>query len=504
MKKLLLVVFAGAGGLLAQTPTVTAVLNTAEVPAGIQDTRLCPGIIATIFGTNFGSAASNVTVTVGGTKGATFTGQVTPNQMNVQISFDAPVGATSLIVTVGGAASAPFNVTLAQVAPTVGYTAPGAPALYNVKFAQVTASAPANPGDTLVLYAGGLGPTNPPTTAGILPPTGIPLAATPTMTIGGQLATITFAEYTSSGYQINFTVPKTVQGSVPLIVSIDGQDSPSVTLPLFGISAVVSGASFLNTGTATPAEIVTIYANGMGSKDETTTGYQTTTAQGVSVTFNGIAAPIFALATGTNQLNVIVPSELPTTGTVQVQLTTSSGTSQNLSLIMETAVPGMFLVNDPSNPKADIAAAQFANTVWLAVPTSTASALHIPLNCTASKANPLSICGQPAAPGDYLVLYTTGLGEATPMGDPKGTPLATGVAAPSDGSVLYETTATPTVQIGGVSATVLFSGIAPGFAGLYQVDFQVPTGVTEGDAVPLTISMPGATTGTATLAVHSR
>lgn len=324
------------------------------------------------------------------------------------------------------------------------------------------------------------------------------------MTIGGQPATITFSGYSVSGYQINFTVPKTVQGSVPLILSIDGQDSPPVTLALFGISAVVSGASFLNTGTATPAELVTIYANGMGSKDQITTGYQTTTAQGVSVTFNGIAAPIIALVTESNQINVVVPSELPTTGDVQVQLTTSTGMSENFPLIMETAVPGIFLVNDPSNAKADIAAAQFANTVWLAVPTSTATALKIPQNCTVSMANPLSLCGQPAAPGDYLVLYVTGLGEATPNGDPKGAPLATGVPAPANGSVLYETVATPTIQVGGVAAKPLFSGVAPGFAGLYQVDFQVPTGVPEGDSVPLTISMPGSTTGTATLAVHSR
>ena len=171
---------------------------------------------------------------------------------------------------------------------------------------------------------------------------------------------------------------------------------------------------------------------------------------------------------------------------------------------MESAVPGIFLTTDPSNAKAQIAAAQFANTVWLVVPTSTATALQIPQNCTASKANPLSICGQPAAPGDTLVVYLTGLGEATPDGSSSGTPLATGVIAPVSGSPLYETIATPTVQLGGVAVTPLFSGIAPGTAGEYQIDFQVPTGVPEGDAVPLTVAMPGSTTGTATLAIHSR
>ena len=305
-------------------------------------------------------------------------------------------------------------------------------------------------------------------------------------------------------YQINFTVPATVQGSVPVVLSIGGQSSNSVTLPLFGISSVVNAASFLNTGTAAPEEMVSIFANGLGSANELTGIFPATSAQGVSVTINGVAATIIALAATGSQLNLIVPSETPATGTVQVQLTTPAGKSLDFPLIMNQAVPGMFLITDPSNPAAQIATAQFANTIWLVLPTSTAVALQLPQNCTVSNANPLSYCGQPAAPGDYLVLYLTGLGEVTPKGNPNGTPLGTGVVAPADGSTLYETTATPTVQIGGVAATVLFSGVAPGTAGEYQVDFQVPTGVPEGDAVPILVSMPGSTTASATLAVHSR
>jgi uncharacterized protein (TIGR03437 family) len=504
MKKLLFLIVAGAAGLAAQAPTITAVLNTVEVPAGIQDTRLSPGIVATIFGTNFGSSSTGVTVTVGGTSAFVFPSNFTANQMNVQVAFNAPVGPTTVVVTVGGAASAPFNVTLLQAAPTVGFTGPNLPDIYTVKSTQVTAASPANPGDNLLLFASGLGATNPPATAGVVLTTPVSLAAAPSLTIGGVAANITSATYGASGYQINFVLPPNVQGSQPLVLSIDGQSSPAVTLPILGITAVVSGASFLDTGTATSEEIVTIYATGLGTKDEITTGYQTTTAQGVSVTFNGIAAPIFALVTEQDQMNVIVPSGLPTTGSVTVRLTTPTYSSQNFQLLMNAAVPGIFLINDPSNPKADIAAAQFANTTWLVVPTTTATALQIAQNCTASNANPLSTCGQPAAPGDYIVLYVTGLGEATPSGAAGGTPLATGIAAPANGSVLYETVATPTITIGGIAAKPLFSGIAPGFAGLYQVDFQVPTGVTEGDSVPIAISMPGSTTGTATMAIHSR
>lgn len=506
MKKLFFLLVAGTVCVLADAPTVTAVLNTENETTSA---ALCPGILATIYGTGFGTSASGVTVSVGGESAYVLSGmnEVTPNQMNVQLPYDVPAGSASVVVTVGGVASAPFSITLQAVAPTLAVYAQlgGAGGFVDPHGKYISSSNLASPGEVLTVYPTGLGPTNPAIAAGVTP-SAQPTASMPTLTVGGvsaQIISSTLSSYAGL-YQVNFKVPSGVQGNAPVVLTIAGQSSNSVPLPLPGISAIVNGGSFANTGTAAPEEIVTIYANGLGSQDEITKGYQTTTAQGVSVTFNGIAAPIFALVTESSQLNVIVPSELPTTGTVQVQLTTSAGMGPDLPLIMDSAVPGIFLVNDPANASADIAAAQFANTTWLVVPASAAMALQLAQNCTASKANPVSNCGQPAAPGDYVVLYVTGLGEATPKGDPKGTPLSTGTAAPADGSTLYETVATPAVQVGGKPVSVLFSGIAPGFAGLYQIDFQIPMGVTEGDSVPITVAMPGSTTGSATMAVHSR
>ncbi|MGB6944210.1 MAG: hypothetical protein WBE37_17550 [Bryobacteraceae bacterium] len=512
MKKLVLLLCASTVGLLAQAPTVAAVYDAAQAAVGIKDTTMCPGGLAAVYGTGFGSgAASTVVVTVGGQKAYVY--PPTPTQVNVQLPFDLPVGSTTLTVTTGAGTSAPFNVTLSSVAPSILF-APGSTSATSDGYITTATGVAisntnlANAGDTLVLYATGLGPTTPAVSPAAGPASStVSLAPLPTLTVGGAAAKVLFAGIGAGEagvYQINFTVPATVQGSVPVVLSIGGQSSNSVTLPLFGISSVVNAASFLNTGTAAPEEMVSIFANGLGSANELTGIFPATSAQGVSVTINGVAATIIALAATGSQLNLIVPSETPATGTVQVQLTTPAGKSLDFPLIMNQAVPGMFLITDPSNPAAQIATAQFANTIWLVLPTSTAVALQLPQNCTVSNANPLSYCGQPAAPGDYLVLYLTGLGEVTPKGNPNGTPLGTGVVAPADGSTLYETTATPTVQIGGVAATVLFSGVAPGTAGEYQVDFQVPTGVPEGDAVPILVSMPGSTTASATLAVHSR
>lgn len=502
MKKLALLLCASAASLLAQAPTIAAVVNTVSPTA---NTLLCPGILATIYGTGFGSTASSVSVTVGASTAyvETATGEVTPSQMNIQLPYDVPVGPTTVVVTVAGSSSAPFNITIQAVAPTIGISM-GLGEFLDPKGKLISYSNLAAPDEVLEMYPTGLGPTSPPIAAGVTP-SGQATATMPTVTVGGVQATVISATLSAYAglYQVNFTVPKTVQGTVPVTLSIDGQTSNSVMLTVFGISAIVNGGSFLNTGTVAPGEIVSLFANGLGSNDQLF-AFPATSVQGVSVTFNGIAAPIFVLVTESSQMNLVVPSELPTTGTVQVQLTTPTGMTANFPLTMASAVPGIFLTNDPANPSADIAAAQFANTVWAVMPTSAATALQLPQNCTVSQANPSSACAQPAAPGDYLVLYVTGLGEATPNGDPNGTPLATGVVAPANGSTLYETTATPTVQIGGTPVTVLFSGIAPGTAGEYQIDFQVPMGVTEGDSVPITVAMPGSTTGTATIAIHSR
>jgi len=51
----------------------------------------------------------------------------------------------------------------------------------------------------------------------------------------------------------------------------------------------------------------------------------------------------------------------------------------------------------------------------------------------------------------------------------------------------------PTVTIGGQNAAVVFSGVAPGFAGLYQVDVQIPANAPVGDDIPVLLTSGGIT-----------
>ena len=75
----------------------------------------------------------------------------------------------------------------------------------------------------------------------------------------------------------------------------------------------------------------------------------------------------------------------------------------------------------------------------------------------------------PAEPGEYLILYLTGLGEVTPAiaaGKPGGDNAGFGP--------LNRTLNPVTVTLGGRTATPLFAGLAPGFPGVYQVNIQAP------------------------------
>ncbi len=90
----------------------------------------------------------------------------------------------------------------------------------------------------------------------------------------------------------------------------------------------------------------------------------------------------------------------------------------------------------------------------------------------------------PARRGSVLQIFGTGQGEVSPVVEP-------GEAAPA--VPLAITPQHPEVSIGGTRATVVFSGLAPRFAGLWQINIQVPADSARGPAVPLTVAHGGFT-----------
>ncbi len=91
----------------------------------------------------------------------------------------------------------------------------------------------------------------------------------------------------------------------------------------------------------------------------------------------------------------------------------------------------------------------------------------------------------PATVGEVLVMYASGLGPTNPT-------VPAGSAAPANPPAT--TVNQPTVTIGSAQASVQFSGLAPGFVGLYQVNFVLPLGLNAGPQ-PLALSIAGQSFG---------
>ena len=60
----------------------------------------------------------------------------------------------------------------------------------------------------------------------------------------------------------------------------------------------------------------------------------------------------------------------------------------------------------------------------------------------------------------------------------------------------------PQVSVGGKAAKILYFGDAPGYPGYFQVNFQVPAGVTAGSSVPVVLSYIGRSSNTVMIAVQ--
>jgi uncharacterized protein (TIGR03437 family) len=104
----------------------------------------------------------------------------------------------------------------------------------------------------------------------------------------------------------------------------------------------------------------------------------------------------------------------------------------------------------------------------------------------------LVTAGNPAQPGQYIVVYANGLGAVD-------NPPPSGEATPAQ--PLASTLVTPTVTIGGVAAHVLFSGLTPGSIGLYQIDVVVPANAPAG-VQPVVIAQNGVSSQPANLPVR--
>jgi uncharacterized protein (TIGR03437 family) len=213
------------------------------------------------------------------------------------------------------------------------------------------------------------------------------------------------------------------------------------------VGVVNAASSVPFTAQVSPGEFLTLYGTGLAPTTDTASVPFPKTLSGVRVLIDGVAAPIYYVSP--TQISVIVPYQTSTLTTAGIQVI-NNGVNSNL-VTSQTGLSsvGVF-TNDPVGG------------------TGYAAALH-PDYSVISESSPAKI-------GETVAVYLAGMGAVF-------LPVSDGVAAPSNPPSI--TTATPLVFLLDTSgnyrqAKVTFSGLAPGYAGLYQVNFTIPAGLVSG------------------------
>lgn len=183
--------------------------------ASIFGGSLAGGTRASAAGPNFPTVLGGVRVSINGT-GVPLT-YVSDSQINFVVPASIPPGARQLLVESSLGTSEPFALTVAATAPGI-FLVGGNAAVVVAGTTLVTQARPAKPGEFLEVYCTGLG-----------------LAPTASVTIGGIAAQVTYAGSTSIQglQQVNVRVPQGISpGSQPLVLAISGTQANTVQIQI--------------------------------------------------------------------------------------------------------------------------------------------------------------------------------------------------------------------------------------------------------------------------------
>lgn len=236
------------GAARGQAPSYSAssIVNASNYVAG----PFAPGSVVSIFGTNLAFftqtlAAENISVSTLPTQLANISVYVdnqpapmlfaSPGQVNFLIPSTEIAGTSSIHIVRQSITGPTVNVTLVDSAPALFPNSDGLAIAtdYNAAYALCTAAAPAKPNDLIVLYATGLGRTQPNPDPGEIPTSAAPIVniATLQVLLDGKPVPTSFINYAgvtpgyAGLYQINFYLPGDVGTNPQIQVAVAGQTS---------------------------------------------------------------------------------------------------------------------------------------------------------------------------------------------------------------------------------------------------------------------------------------
>ena len=269
-------------------------------------------------------------------------------------------------------------------------------------------------------------------------------------------------------------VPQSLAPGAQMQVTLPGYGAALLRLsnaqPVLTAAGVANAAS-LTAGAVSPGEIVSLFGSALGpaagaNLQFTNPVLVSNALEGVHVLFDDVPAPI--TYAGVGQVNAVVPYAVAGHSATQLQVEYLGAVSAPITLPVTAMSPGLFTSAASGTGPGAI------------------------LNVTGFTVNSAT---NPAARGDWVEIFGTGIGVTTPAS-------TDGLLAAAPYGQLGPNV-TASVTMGGIPCQTNYVGAAPGLiAGAMQINAQVPAGVTPGPSVPLLVTIGGVSAQTrVTLAV---
>ncbi len=245
--------------------------------------------------------------------------------------------------------------------------------------------------------------------------------------------------------------------------------APVFSQPILYYRGAVNAASLapfgLPSASIARGSVFTVFGENLGPAQSPALSFPlSSTLGGVSlaVTQGGVTTSAYPIFVSPSQVNAIMPSTIQA-GPATLRLTYQTRSSNAATIFISDAAPGIFAVS------------------------SGGFGPGVVQNYVTADKQPVNSLVTPAAPGQVVTIWGTGLGPVK---------FADNVA-PAPGNV----TTSVSVAIGGQNAAIAYAGRSPCCSGVDQIVATVPANAPLGCWVPVTVNASGWVSNTVTIAI---